>query len=797
MDGNLNIERDPESGDLLYSTPKEQTAPVAGGHLDNLAKTIDQNTLDSLSDMLTENIAIDEDGRAAWEEQQADILEIIGLKLDGKTDTDDEICDTSDHPLLLTAWLRFQAKALSALLPSDMQAVNTIPAIDLEGIEDADERSAMEEEINAVKRRVGRFYAEYLFERLPAYEEDTDLILADMGLIGCGLRKVVTDRTRVNTPVIPEYVNPADLIFSFNTRNFRDGRYTHRMNVKTGDILRRMRSGAYRTVRIHDHDSPDLGLLTETREAVYGFSSSGLHQSETHRMFEVYTDLYLKSDQHPNGLPRPYIVTIHGASREVMAIQRNWLESDQDETPLDHFTAYLYHPGRNAINGVGLGQLLGNITKALRKAQRRALESAHLQNHASGFKLSSLTIRDGETRLKQGEFVDVDSPVNDIRSAIMPHIFQGPSPGLMQLSDKMEANGQQLGGIASIDFAALMKSGVAAGPAMAAFEESTEFQTAVHRRLYKAHRKELMLIHERMRSVLGNTPVVFSRGAETLHPGDLMKVDIIPFMKPGQASRQKVILEAQALVDVSISHPDIMDVRAALKNYVTALNSTDGTQMLLPDPAEEEVMPADPVTEYNMALAGKPIKVGLMQDHASHIAAHASQMKIIETSQLPIDIGQRTIAALGAHIAEHMGSAMTVATAASMGMPADQLSAEMPPEMEAQMAPQLAQAILAFEEQTRPADGEASEKLQIEQMKQQGQAQRDQIKAAHDKEMAELKKQHAIELQRAKDEAAMSRELEDNAAAILIADMKGNKAAAANAGALIEPSAGAVGNAKA
>jgi hypothetical protein len=791
MDGNLNIERDPESGDMLYAPATiEQTPSADQDHLANLAKDMADTTLDSLSDMLTENVAMDEDGRAAWEEQQVSIHEMLGLSLDGTPDTEDEICDTSDHPLLLTALLRFQAKSLSALLPSDIAAVNTRPVQNLEDIEDPEERKQAEEDLTRVQRRVGRFYAEYLFERLPAYEEETDMILHDMGLVGVGLRKIVVDRTRRNTPVIPEYVSPSDLIVGFNTRTFRAGRYTHRMNLQTGDIIRRIQEGVYRSVRLHDHDQPDLGPLNTARNAIYGYSDSGLHQSETHRTYEVYSDLYLKDDQHSLMLPRPYVVTVHAASRKILSIQRNWLEPDPDETPIEHFVPYIYHPGRTAIMGIGLGQILGNITKALRKAQRRSLESAYLQNHASGFKLSSLSIRDGDTRVRAGEFVDVDSPVNDIRAAIMPHMFQGPSEGLMVLAGKLEEQGQQLGGIASIDFAALMKSGVAVAPAMAAFEESTEFQTSVHRRLYKAHRKELQLIHDRMRSVIGQNTVPFSRGAEALHAGDLIKADILPFMKPGQASRQKVVLEAQALYETATAHPDMMDVREALKNYIRAMNSTDGMEMMLPDPAEEQPQPLDPVTEYANALAQKPIAAGPAQDHASHIKAHAAQLKLVETSQLPVDVGEQVIAAIGAHIAEHMAMMLAAMVSAQTGVPLEEMGPETPPEVEQEIAPMLAEAIAAFEEQNRPPEqggGEADAKLMLQQMKQE-----------HEVQMAELKKQHAMELQRAKDDAAMSRELEDNAAAILIAQMKGGaKTATADAGAGAAAGTKAVGNASA
>jgi hypothetical protein len=791
-DGDLIFTRD-EDG-VTFGPPAPPPAPEAVPHSANLATMIQQTSLDAIAETLTETVAFDQDGLSPWEEIATDVMDHLGVGPDAEPDDgSDETSDTSSHTLMLTALLRFQAKALSVMLPSDDMAIRTKPAFDLTQIEDEAQRDEMTEKISAAERRVQQFYTDYLFHKLPSYEEDTDQILHDMGLMGVGLRKIVVDRSRTATPVMPEYVALGDLIVSYSSRNFRMGRYAHKMDMPTGDLIRRIQTGVYRPIKLVDQDTPDSTALSDARDKVYGLVPANLMNSETHRIYEVYTHLYLAADQHPLLLPRPYIVTIHSASREILAIQRNWDAADPDETPLEHFVGYIYHPGKNAVTGLGLGQILLQTTKALRKAQRRTLEAGYLQNHPSGFKLSNLSIRNGDTKVRPGEFVDVDSPTGDIRAALMMHPFQGPSQGLMALAQTLEANGRELGGIASIDFASLMKAGVAAGPAMAAFEESTEFQTSVHRRLYKAHRKELEIIHDRMRLVVGNKPVLFGTD-QTLQPGDLTAVDILPYMQPGQASRQKVIMEAQAIWDLAKDNPDLLNKRRAAENFIRALGSPDADRLVIPDPEEEEVLPADPITEYTMILGGRPVKAGPMQNHQAHIDAHGAQMRMVQTSSLPVEQGEAVMASLAAHIAEHMGLQLMVEAAGMIGISLDKIGPDMAPEIEAQLAPMLAQAVMQIEAARRPPDPEEARietarvvgqsRIEATRVAAEGRLALADMQARHQQELEDLKAKHAKDLQDIKDSAALDREIEDNTTALTIAKLKGSgKTAEAPAGA--------------
>lgn len=776
---------DQDSGDLIIDDGSEAQVPQVDGqnHFANLVVAgIDRNVIDNLSSMLTEQISWDQESRVGWEEQLADNTELLGLGPESEKDADQEYenSDTSDSPLMLTALLRFQSKALSAILPMPDRVCRTEGALDLDAIEDEAQREEMREAVDAASLRVEKFLADYLLKRNQPYRSDTDRLLYECGMHGVGLRKVYNDLSRQMNQTRVEQLDINKLILSYDTKSFTCGRLTEIIDMPTPDLIRNLRNGTFAPASLSTGGDEPVGSLTEAEDRIFGLTSGSMRDGDTHRLYEVRMDLFLDADPHPQGLARPYIVTIHAASQEILSLRRNWQEGDPDETPIEAYVAYLFHSGKNAVSAMGLGHILANVTRALRRAQRRGLEAAYLQNHPSGYKLSSMKIRDGSSKVVQGEFVDVDTPTNDIRAAIMLHPFDGPSQGLMALADKMEQNGRELGGIAAIDFSQLMKAGVAAGPAMAAYDESNEFQTAIHSRLYHAHATEMRLIMDRLREVYAGKPVPFGVNS-VLHPEDLTMVDLLPIMKPSQISRQRQILEAHAVMEIANAAPDIVDRRKAIEDYVRAMGKADISDYLLPDPNETPPEPMDPITEYNMTLGGQPIRAGIQQNHQAHIDAHASQMRMLQNSQLPIDNGEAVMAMLAAHIAEHMGMQLTVDVAQKLGIPVEQL-AQIPPEAEAQIAGQIAGAIAEIEAERRPPEQQGESRVEVEMVKQQGQQGLADLKHQQAMELEQLKARHASELQRQRDEAEMERAVQDDETAIEIAGMKDRNNAPTRAG---------------
>jgi len=104
--------------------------------------------------------------------------------------------------------------------------------------------------------------------------------------------------------------------------------------------------------------------------------------------------------------------------------------------------------------------------------------------------------------------------------------------------------------------------------------------------------------------------------------------------------------------------------------------------------------PVDPVSENMAVLKAKPVKAFLHQDHESHIKVHMSAlqdpiiMKLLgQNPQAPM-----LMAAMQAHVAEHVGYAYRQKIEQQLGMPMPAEGEKLSPELEVALSGMMAQA---------------------------------------------------------------------------------------------------------
>ncbi len=91
----------------------------------------------------------------------------------------------------------------------------------------------------------------------------------------------------------------------------------------------------------------------------------------------------------------------------------------------DWFVSYKFLPGLG-FYGFGLYHMIGGLGKAATGSLRALLDSAAFSNMQGGFKLRG-RVNGGDMQISPGEFVDLDSTVDDVNKAIMPLPFKEPS----------------------------------------------------------------------------------------------------------------------------------------------------------------------------------------------------------------------------------------------------------------------------------------------------------------------------------------------------------------------------------
>ena len=172
-------------------------------------------------------------------------------------------------------------------------------------------------------------------------------------------------------------------------------------------------------------------------------------------------------------------------------------------------------------------------------------------------------------------------------------------------------------------------------------------------------------------------------------------------------------------------------------------------------PTTDDIRPTDPVSENMNALNGKPMKAFIYQDHEAHMAAHQSFLK---DPMVAATIGQnpqaqRIAAALQAHIAEHLGFKYRKDMEEKIGAPLPNPNAELPENMEVNLARLMAQAgqQLTQQNEQRQAQQQAQQKaqdpvVQMQQAELQIKQQEVQRKAAKDQADAQIE-QAKLQLQ--------------------------------------------------
>lgn len=115
-DGSIVAEIDNEEEEDLVEDLTDIIS-VEFEHDVNLAKTLDEATLQEISNDLMAKIDSDEQSRKEWLDIMSKGIKLLGLEIEELSQPFPGACGCS-HPLLLEAVTKFQAKSFSELFPS-------------------------------------------------------------------------------------------------------------------------------------------------------------------------------------------------------------------------------------------------------------------------------------------------------------------------------------------------------------------------------------------------------------------------------------------------------------------------------------------------------------------------------------------------------------------------------------------------------------------------------------------------------------------------------------------------------
>jgi hypothetical protein len=686
----------------------------------NLAEEMEDDLLGELADDLIEDYTGDVNSRKDWLDTYVDGLDLLGLKLEDRSEPWEGACNVY-HPLLTETLVKFQAETMTEIFPASGPVKTQIIGKETEECKDAAAR--VQENMNY-----------QLTEKMTEYRPEHERMLWGLGLAGNAFKKVYYDPNLERQ--VSMYIPAEDIVVPYGASDLESAeRVTHVMR-KTQNELRKLQvAGFYKDVDLGE-PTYDLDDVEKKIAEKMGFSAT---TDSRWKILEMHVDLDLEGyedeqDGEKTGIALPYVVTIEKSTNTVLAIRRNWSQDDKTRQKRQHFVHYGYVPGFGFYH-FGLIHLIGAFAKSGTMILRQLVDAGTLSNLPGGFKSRGLRIKGDETPISPAEFRDVDVPSGSIRDNILPLPYKEPSQVLNQLMNQIIDEGRRFASAADLKVSD-MSANAPVGTTLAILERTLKVMSAVQARIHYSMRQELRLIKGIIKDF---TPADYAytpdKGSREAKQSDYDKVEVIPVSDPNAATMSQKVVQYQAVMQLAQQNPDIYDMVELNRQMLDVLGVKNAEKLI---PQKDNMKPMDPVTENMNIINSKPVKAFIYQDHEAHIKTHLAFINDPKVREL---IGQspnanKVFAAMEAHIAEHIAFAYRNKIEEELGAPLPPPGEPLPEDVEVELsrlvaksADQLLQKNTAEAKQEQIAQQQQDpliqmqqQELQIKQMEAQAKA---------------------------------------------------------------------------
>tara|TARA_R110000822_G_scaffold19793_1_gene64252 strand:+ start:538 stop:3027 length:2490 start_codon:yes stop_codon:yes gene_type:complete len=669
--------------ELLGEPIEDEDSPEVEEFYKNLADDMDEGTLNSIAGDLLEAFDGDTASRKDWLQTYIDGLELLGLRIEQRTEPWSGACGVF-HPLLSEALVKFQAETIMETFPPSGPVKTTII-----GKETPEKKKAS---VN-----VAADMNFQLTEVMTEYRPEHERMLWGLGLSGNAFKKVYYDPALERQ--ISLYVPAEDLVVPYGASNLDTAeRVTHVMRKSKNEVIKLQANGFYRDI---DLGEPTRGNLDEVEKKIaenMGFSATS---DDRFKILEIHVDLDLSEydekdpeadseETEMGGIALPYVVTIEKSTQTVLAIYRNWAPDDEKKLKREHFVHYPYIPGFG-FYAFGLVHLLGSFAKSGTSLIRQLVDAGTLSNLPGGFKTRGMRIKGDDTPISPGEFRDVDVASGTIKDNIMTLPYKEPSQVLFTLMQNIVEEGRKFASTADLKISD-MSAQSPVGTTLAILERTLKVMSSVHSRVHYAMKRELRLLASIIRDF---TPDEYDyepeEGSRKAKKADYDMVDVIPVSDPNASTMAQKVTQWQAVMQLAQGAPQIYDLPELHRQMLDVLGVKNIGKII---PTEDDQKPTDPITENMRILAGKPVKAFMYQDHEAHIAAHMGMSEDPKFKELVTGTpAEATIMAAGAaHVAEHFGFLYRKNIEDQLGVPLPPPDETLPEEVEVQLSRMVAQA---------------------------------------------------------------------------------------------------------
>ena len=633
---------------VAIGEPIEDSRPSDTPFYDNLVDELEPGYLLFLGDLVKEGYDADLASREEW----------ASLYEKGLQTTMPQAREASDqrtsrglskvqHPVIVEAAVQFQAQSIAEMCPPE----GPVKMRTIGKNSDAKEARAF---------RVAGHMNYQTMEEMEEYYDEMDRMLFHLPLTGMTFMKSWHDETLGRN--VSQFVEAEDMVTAYGTSNLvTSPRFTHYTQMSQDEFDRRVIEDIYVPIDI-EPTAPTSEDSTSTVDDLQGTKATDRVEDYSYSLLEQYLNIDLPGFEDEDGLALPYTVTIDYDTQQVVGVYRNWKEDDEKRRRNVRVVEFRFLPGLGYY-GYGLYHAIGGLGDAATGALRALLDAAAYANMQGGFKLKGRSAA-GEVSISPGEFVDVDSVVDDIAKSIMPLPFKEPSATLFALlgfcvdAAKSFASTAEMG-ISDAD------ANTPVGTTVALLEVGARVFTAIHKRLHNSQKRMFKVLAQLNYEYMPDQYPYEIEGEERFvlredyNPNT--PVAIVPVSDPRTFSTTQRIALAQTSLSLAQSAPDLYDQREAHKRMHEALRTPDIESLM---PAQEEAVRLDAVAENAALLVGKPITTFPDQDHTAHMIVLDKWFESLPQAAQPFMQQQYM-----SHRAEHMSMYYTVLAAQAMGRP--------------------------------------------------------------------------------------------------------------------------------
>jgi hypothetical protein len=649
----------------------------------NLAELMGDEELALIATELIGDFDEDVAARKDWIQTYVDGLELLGMKLEERSEPWEGACGVY-HPLLSEALVKFQSETMMSTFPAAGPVKTQIIGKETPKKKDAAKR--VQQDMNY-----------QLTDVMKEYRPEHERMLWGLGLSGNAFKKIYFDPNLDRQASI--FVPSEDMVVPYGASDLESAeRVTHVMR-KTENELRKLQvAGFYRDV--------DLGEPNNTLDEVekkiaekLGFKATS---DSRYKLLEMHVNLDLVGFEHQDkdgmdtGIALPYVVTLEKGSSEILSIRRNWQPDDETYAKRQHFVHYGYVPGFG-FYCFGLIHLIGAFAKSGTSIIRQLVDAGTLANLPGGFKARGLRVKGDDTPIAPGEFRDVDVPSGSIKDNLMPLPYKEPSNTLFQLFNTIVQEGRRFANTADLQISD-MSSQAPVGTTLAILERTLKTMSAVQARVHYSMKQELGLLKE---IIAAYTPDEYSyepvEGHRYAKRSDYDDVDVIPVSDPNASTMAQKIVQYQAVFQLAQQAPNLFNMPLLYRQMLDVIGIKEAEKLV---PMDEDQKPTDPISENQNVLKGKPVKAFDYQDHRAHITVHMAAMQDPLILQLLQNnpMAQQMQASMMSHINDHLGMEYRKQIELQLGfnLPVNKDESgddvHINPEVEARLSPLLAQA---------------------------------------------------------------------------------------------------------